>query len=128
MIAGIGVDAVDIARVAAFVNSKGERAMRRVLTDDEVRYCQGKADVARHVAARIAAKEAAFKALSGSDGARAIGWREIEVLSDHNGRPSLALHGRASMRARELGVARHWLSLTHSDTVAIAFVVLETGG
>ncbi len=128
MITGIGVDVVDIARIDAIIASRGERLLQRVLTADELQYCQRKASPARHVAARIAAKEAAFKALSGTDDARAIGWREIEVQVDSHGRPSLALHGRALWRARELGIARHWLSLTHGEGVAVAFVVLETGG
>jgi holo-[acyl-carrier protein] synthase len=81
---------------------------------------------ARHFAVRIAAKEAAFKALSGSESARAIGWREMEVVLDDLGRPSLVLHGRASDRAAELDVTQAWVSLSHADDVATAFVVLES--
>lgn len=127
MIAGIGVDVVDIARVTALLASKGDRALERLLTDRERRYCQAKAVPDRHVAVRIAAKEAAFKALSGSDSARAIGWREMEVCVDALGRPSLSFHGRAAARASELGIARSFLTLTHGASVAVAVVVLETG-
>jgi holo-[acyl-carrier protein] synthase len=77
---------------------------------------------------RVAAKEAAFKALSGSDDARLIGWREIEVRTGDHGRPELVLHGRASRRAEELGVSRFWVSLTHDHTTAAAMVVLEAPG
>lgn len=125
MIVGIGTDLVEIERVRVLVQEKGERVLARLFTAGERAYCEAKATPARHLAARIAAKEAAFKALSGSDDARGIGWREIEVQMDHLGRPLLALHGRAAVRAAELGVARHWVSLTHGEQAAVAVVILE---
>jgi holo-[acyl-carrier protein] synthase len=126
VIAGIGIDLVDIARVDRLLDAKGERALRRLFTADEVAYALGRPLPAQHLAARLAAKEAAFKALSGNSLARGIGWREIEVVrGDH--RPTLALHGRAAERATELGVTSIWVSLTHSATSAGAVVVLETG-
>lgn len=128
MIAGVGVDVVDVERVHALLARKEARALKRLFTEGEVAYCAAKAFPHRHYAARIAAKEAAFKALSGTSEAREIGWREMEVLLDANGRPSIALHGRAEARARELGVARIWVSLSHSDTTAAATVILERDG
>jgi len=125
MIAGVGLDVVDVQRVGTLLADKGERALARLFTDEERRYCEGKAGRVRHYAARVAAKEAAFKALSGSDAARAIGWREIEVCVDAHGRPGVALHGRAAERAEEIGVTRVWVTLTHAATVAAAVVVLE---
>lgn len=126
MIIGIGVDLVEISRVRSMIASRGERALLRLFTESERRYCADMANPARHFAVRVAAKEAAFKALSGSDEARGIGWREMEVELDEIGRPSLRLHGRASTRAKELGVARTWISLSHGDDLATAFVVLES--
>lgn len=125
MIAGVGVDVVEISRVRLLLASKGQRAIERLFTDGERRYAEGMANPARHFAVRIAAKEAAFKALSGSEAARAIGWKEMEVVLDDLGRPGLVFHGRAQVRATELGVARAWISLSHADDVATAFVVLE---
>jgi holo-[acyl-carrier protein] synthase len=127
VIAGVGIDVVDVARVAAMLASRGARVLERLLTDGERRYCGSKARPETHVAARVAAKEAAFKALSGTESARGIGWKEIEVCTDAHGRPRLVLHGRAAERAAELRVNHHWLSLTHSDSVAAAVVVLEVG-
>ena len=124
MIAGVGIDLVEIARVERLLTSKGERALRRLFTDSEIAYAQQRARPAMHLAARLAAKEAAFKALAGSDEARLIGWREVEVVSQPNSPPSLALHGRADIRARELGVQRIHLSMTHTDQTAGAVVVL----
>jgi phosphopantetheine--protein transferase-like protein len=78
-----------------------------------------------HLAARLAAKEAAFKALSGSDEARLIGWREVEVVPRDGHGPTLVFRGRAEARALQLGVRQVWLSLTHTDATAAAMVVLE---
>ncbi len=126
MILGIGVDLVEISRVRSLIASQGERAILKLFTEGERRYCSEMPNPARHFAVRVAAKEAAFKALSGSEDARGIGWREMEVELDEVGRPSLRLHGRASARARELGVVRSWISLSHGDDLATAFVVLES--
>jgi holo-[acyl-carrier protein] synthase len=126
MILGIGVDLVEISRVRSMIASQGDRAIAKLFTEEERAYCSGMANPARHYAVRVAAKEAAFKALSGSEEARGIGWREMEVELDEVGRPSLRLHGRASARAKELGVARSWISLSHGDDLATAFVVLES--
>lgn len=126
MILGIGVDVVEISRVRTLLASKGTRALDRLFTAGERAYCDGMANPARHYAVRIAAKEAAFKALSGTEEARGIGWREMEVELDGFGRPSLRFHGRAEARAAELKVGRAWVSLSHADDVATAFVVLET--
>ena len=126
MIIGVGVDLVEISRVRSMIASQGDRVLRRLFTESERRYCQDMANPARHYAVRVAAKEATFKALSGTDEARGIGWLEMEVELDVIGRPSLRLHGRASARAKELGVSRTWISLTHGDDLATAFVVLES--
>jgi holo-[acyl-carrier protein] synthase len=125
MILGVGVDLVEISRVRSMIASQGDRAVQRLFTESEQRYCGKMANPARHYAVRVAAKEAAFKALSGTVDARAIGWREMEVELDEIGRPSLRLHGRASARAKELGVLRTFISLSHGDDLATAFVVLE---
>ena len=126
MIIGVGVDLVEISRVRTMIAAQGERALLRLFTEAERQYCGGMANPARHYAVRVAAKEAAFKALSGSEEARGIGWREMEVELDEIGRPSLRLHGRATARAKELGVTKTWISLSHGDDLATAFVVLES--
>ena len=124
MIVGIGVDLVDIARVDKLLDAKGDRALRRLFTTDEVAYALARPLPAQHLAARLAAKEAAFKALAGNSLARGIGWREIEVVRGDE-RPTLVFHGRAAERVAELGVSSVWVSLTHSGTTAAAVVVLE---
>lgn len=127
MIAGVGLDLVDIDRVQRLVAAKGDRALRRLFTTRESDYAASRPRPFLHLAARVAAKEAAFKALSAADGARGIGWREMEVVADGAGRPSLALHGRAAQCAAALGVTQIHLTLSHSETTAGAVVVLERG-
>lgn len=122
---GIGFDLVDIARVERLIEWKGDRALKRLFTFREVDYVSKRAQAARSYAARLAAKEAGFKALAGSELARAIGWRDLEVVSRSDGRPVLVLHGPARRRAADLGVARIHLTLTHTNTTAGAMVVLE---
>jgi holo-[acyl-carrier protein] synthase len=125
VIAGLGIDLVDIARVERMLADKGERVLERLFTPDEVAYAMARVRPAMHLAARLAAKEATFKALAGSDDARLIGWREVEVISRDGHSPTIVLTGRADLRARELGIQHLWLSLTHTDTTAAATVVLE---
>jgi holo-[acyl-carrier protein] synthase len=113
-----GVDAIEIDRVQRTYNRHPERFQRRVFTELEVAYCRGRV---RELAVRFAAKEAMMKALG--TGVRGIAWREIEVLSDRRGKPLIYLHGKAAARAEALGLGPPEVSLTHSDTMALAFVV-----
>jgi holo-[acyl-carrier protein] synthase len=126
MIVGVGVDAIDIARVERLVERHAARAIGKLFTPREAEYARTRAQPARHYAARLAAKEAAYKALAGNALARTIGWREIEVVTGSDGQPSLALHGKAAVRAAELHVARLWVTLTHADHSAVAVVILES--
>jgi holo-[acyl-carrier protein] synthase len=125
VIAGIGFDLVEIERVERMLDGKGDRMLDRLFTADEVAYARARARPAMHLAARLAAKEAAFKALAGTDEARLIGWREVEVVPREGHAPTLVFHGRADARARELVIQHVWLSLSHSDVTAGAVVVLE---
>jgi holo-[acyl-carrier protein] synthase len=125
MIIGIGIDLVEVGRVARLVEAKGDRALRRLFTEREIAYCMARGIPASSFAARVAAKEAAFKALAGNDVARGIGWREMEVANDAHGRPALVLHGRAEQRAAELRVEHIWLTLSHTSSAAAACVILE---
>jgi holo-[acyl-carrier protein] synthase len=125
VILGLGVDAVDIARVNKLLERHRDRVVARLFTPGEAAYACSRPDPVRHYAARLAAKEAAYKALAGNDLARAIGWREIEVVPRADGSPALTLHGRAARRAAEIGTGQVWLSLTHSDSSAVAVVIVE---
>jgi holo-[acyl-carrier protein] synthase len=121
-IIGLGLDATEIDRVAQAIDRYGERFMRRVFTDGEMAYCRAKRDAAPSFAARFAAKEAAMKAL-GTGVSRGVFWRGIEVIR-RGGPPQLRFHGGAADRFTSLGATRSLLTLTHSQTLAIAHVIL----
>ena len=95
MIVGIGFDLVEIARVDAMLARKEQRALDRLFTSHEQEYALARARPAMHLAARLAAKEAVFKALTGSDEAKLIGWKEAEVRRGNDGPPVLHFSGRA---------------------------------
>ena len=122
-IVGLGLDLVDIDRMARLRDRHGELAVRRFCRDGEARPGSGAARVA-HLAGLFAAKEAAMKAL-GTGWARGVGFRQIEVVREEGGPPALRLHDAARARARELGVAALHLSITHDARAAAAVVVLE---
>ena len=123
---GVGVDLVEVERARAMLADKGAHVFERLLTPSESEYCRSRPDPAEHVAVRLAAKEAVYKALQGSDEARGIGWRDIEVTRAPDGRPDVELTGLAATRARELKVRRVLLSLSHTHQAAVAVAVLST--
>ncbi len=125
MIISMGLDAVDIGRVEGMLGKNRERFIARLFSPSEATYALSRPLPAQHLAVRLAAKEAAFKALAGSELARMVSWRDIEVQNGVDGAPVLALSGRARARASELGVIAIHVSLTHSQSTAIAVVVLE---
>jgi len=124
MIVGVGMDLVQIGRVHALLERKGERALSRLFTPAEVARCRGGRSPRESFAARFAAKEAFFKAL-GTGWGRGGAWTEVEVVSAPSGAPSIRLHGAAAESARAAGVRRVHVSLTHTDDLAGAYVVLE---
>lgn len=121
---GIGIDLVDIARVERMMARHGDRVLRRFLTERERAYVADKARPAMHIAARIAAKEAAYKAFQTLPGARAVSWHHLEVERETEGRPYLVLGGLARELAERHGPLEIQLSLSHSDATAGAVAVL----
>jgi holo-[acyl-carrier protein] synthase len=115
-----GVDIIEISRVRRVLDKYGQRFLCRVFTQGEIDYCLGRAP---NLAARFAAKEATMKALG--TGVRGVGWKDIEVVRQESGAPSVKLHGRAQTRAERLGVLEISLSLSHSQEYAVAFVVVQ---
>jgi holo-[acyl-carrier protein] synthase len=127
-----GVDLIEIARIERAVARWGDRFLRRVFTPAELAAYRGRTP---SLAARWAAKEAAAKllgvglrGLGAADRPRdAIAWVEVEVLGDAQGRPTLALRGRAAERATALGLREIAISLSHTREHAIASVVALAG-
>jgi len=119
----VGTDIIEIARIQRSLDDFGERFLNRVYTQRERDRYRSRVS---ELAARFAAKEATSKALG--TGIRGIHWREMEVLSNRRGKPVLILHGAAAQRANDLGLTDFSVSLTHSRTDAMAFVVAFGAG
>ena len=119
----IGVDIVEIDRIQNAVARWGDGFLQRVYTENELELCR------RHtpsLATRFAGKEAVVKAL-GTPSDRGFKWREIEILAEPSGKPSVRLCGKAQRQADKIGLSGLAISLSHSRDYAIAFVAGESG-
>jgi len=114
----VGVDIVEIERIAKALERFGDRFLERIYTGAEVAHCRGRV---AELAARFAAKEAISKALG--TGIYGLSWQEMEILPDPLGQPQVYLHGSALERAHVLGLTDFAISLSHSQEYGIAFVV-----
>jgi holo-[acyl-carrier protein] synthase len=122
---GVGIDAVDLDRLARVLDRRPGMA-DRLFTSGELAYARSAADPVPRMSTRFAAKEATMKALG--VGLGAFPFVDVEVVRTGLEAPRLVLHGTALARARAAGVVRWHLSLTHTDGVALAMVVAEGGG
>jgi holo-[acyl-carrier protein] synthase len=114
----VGVDMIEVARMERGVARHGQRFYDRFFTEQEQRYCEGRAT---SLAGRFAIKEAVGKAMG--TGIGDISWTEVEVVCDERGKPHLILHNQAQTLAAQLGLTQWSISLSHTDTHAIGFVV-----
>jgi holo-[acyl-carrier protein] synthase len=121
----LGIDIIKVGRIRDTLKRFGPRFSNRVLTVAERRYVRDRPET---MAGRWAAKEAVSKVLG--LGVRGIGWQDIEVERLPTGQPAVKLHGRAALRAEQLGMGRIAVSISHESeyAVAIAFGVRTTGG
>lgn len=113
-----GVDIVEVGRIARAMERHGSRFEARFFTEQELAYCNGRAE---RLAGRFAVKEAVAKALG--TGIGDVSWTEIEVMCDGRGRPELVLHGRARTLADERGLNTWSISLSHTEQYAVGFAV-----
>ena len=118
MMLATGVDMIEIARIERGVNRHGDRFLNRFFTEQEQAYCDGRFD---SLAGRFAVKEAVAKALG--TGIGDVSWQEIEIVNDERGKPNLILHNQAKALATASGLTKWAISLSHTDTHAIGFVV-----
>jgi holo-[acyl-carrier protein] synthase len=125
MIVGTGIDIAEVPRIAESIQRFGDRFLRRVFTEGEIQYCQAKANRVERYAARFAAKEAAMKAL-GTGWSHGVRWRDIEVVRQPGGRPTIRFHGKAQEFASRMNARNVALSLSHTPEQAIASVILES--
>ncbi|GIG02714.1 holo-ACP synthase [Catellatospora citrea] len=121
----VGTDIVSVARIAKLMDRRGDQFLRRWFTPGEVAYCVGKAVPSRHVAARLAAKEAVVKALPfGWTGA--VPWRMVEILSGRHGAPAVQLSGTMLAEAQRAGVVDIQISMSHCDEFATAVAMVTS--
>ena len=121
MIVGMGIDVCSIERMRRALERHGDRFFSRICSDAERKDLSGR-DVATALAGRFAVKEAFAKAL---DGARGVGWHEVEVRREPSGKPTLTLHGNATAMVEKYGANKWHVSITHDAGVAVAVVILE---
>ena len=117
------MDATEIDRIEATIERYGDRFLRRIFTDGEIAYSTRRRNPAPHFAGRFAAKEAAMKAL-GTGHSQGVLWRDIEVVREPGGPPQLRFHGGAARRFAHLHATSSLVTITHSQTLAFAQVLL----
>lgn len=122
MIVAIGVDLVEIPRIAALWQKSGEAFLDRIYTAAERTYCLGRSHPEQALAARFAAKEAVMKCL-GTGWGQGVQFNNIEVVRQPSGAVAVDLHGRAAVVAEDRGIRRVLLTLSHTDGLAQAFAV-----
>ncbi|NLV92283.1 MAG: holo-ACP synthase [Firmicutes bacterium] len=124
MILGIGTDIIEIDRVGRAWTRKGTRFVDKICSPREAKYIlrgNQKAQWER-MAARFAGKEAVMKAL-GTGWRRGVAWREIEILHEPSGRPYVNLLGKTAQLAEKMGIKTFHISMSHNDSVAVAYVI-----
>ncbi|MBZ0137543.1 MAG: holo-ACP synthase [Planctomycetes bacterium] len=123
-ILGLGTDIVEVARIEKLLKDKREEFLARVFTPTEIEYCRGKARPHIHFAARFSAKEAFMKAI-GTGWAKGVGFNQIGVTNNEDGKPTLEITGEAKAVLDGLGPSVLWISISHAREYAMATVVIE---
>jgi len=122
-IVGHGIDIVETARIRRLCDEHGARFLDRVFTPGEQQYCRANPKRCyEHLAARFAAKEAVLKVL-GTGWSGGIAWTDIEILKELSGQPIISLTGECARIAKELGIERWHISLSHIETHATASAI-----
>lgn len=121
-IIGLGIDLTDIPRIVNTMERYGQRFLQRIFTEGEIAYCTRRRVPAIHFAGRFASKEATMKAL-GTGHSHGVLWRDVEVVR-RGGPPQLQLHGGAARRFAAMGGRSSLLTITHSEALAMAQVLI----
>lgn len=121
-IIGLGIDLTEIDRIADVIKRFGDRFLTRIFTEGEIAYCARRREPAVHFAGRFAAKEASMKAL-GTGHSQEVLWRSVEVVRRF-GPPQLTFHGGAKRRFHTIGGVTSLLTITHTDSLALAEVLI----
>ncbi len=124
---GIGIDVVEVERIATAIERHGEPFLAKLFTPDERAYCESQKKPELHYAARFAAKEAVSKALGTGIGGQA-GWLDLEIVRDPSGAPKLALQGAAAAFTCTHDITEIQISLTHAKDYAAANAIAISDG
>jgi holo-[acyl-carrier protein] synthase len=124
---GLGCDIIEVARVKGVVERQGDRFLQRLFTDEERAYCFAKAHPYPHLAARFAAKEAVSKCFTTGIGAE-LGWKSASIRHGIRQEPLVVLDEKGEALLRQLGATRVLISLSHTETVAMAVAALVRTG
>lgn len=124
-VVGVGLDLTRIDRLEAAHARRGDRLLERLFTAGERAYCEAKKERFQSYAGRFAVKEAVMKVL-GTGWARGVRWVDIEVVRKPGRAPEVVLHGRSAEIARERGIARIHVTITHDAGLAAAVAVAES--
>lgn len=122
----IGVDLIEIDRIAGACDRLGKRFLERVFRPEELAHCLAQRQPYPSMAARFAAKEAVAKALGVGFGAH-LSFRDIGIINHPSGRPVIQLSGRAHCLLKKIGGGQILVSLSHHRTAAIAVVSILEG-
>lgn len=120
---GIGTDIIEVERVRGVMERQGERFVHRVFTEEEQAYCGGMTHPHKHYAARFAAKEAVSKCFSTGIGAE-LGWRSVSIYHGERKQPLVRLDEKGEALLRAVGATHVHISLSHTETVAMAVAAL----
>ena len=122
-ILGHGIDIVETARIRRSVEEHARRFLDRVFTSREQSYCEAnRKRYYEHLAGRFAAKEAVLKVL-GTGWRGGIAWTDIEILPEPSGQPKMTLTGECARIAKQLGISRWHVSISHIETHATASAI-----
>ena len=126
VLVGLGADVIEVARIRRAVERQGDRFLERVFTDEEREYCFRMAHPHKHLAARFAAKEAVSKCFTTGIGS-SLGWRSVSVYHGPRSEPLVRLDSRGEVLLRDVGATRVILTLSHTESVAMAVAALVRG-
>ena len=123
VLVGIGTDIIEVERVRGVIERQGERFLARVFTEEERLYCAGMTHPYKHYAARFAAKEAVSKCFTTGIGEH-LDWTSISVYHGARKEPLVRLDAKATALLQAVGATHVWLTLSHTESHAMAVAAL----
>lgn len=127
MIAGVGIDIVEVPRIKDAVIRWKDAFLKRIFTENEISYARTKKFAYQHLAARFAAKEAVLKAI-GDSSIQRVEWHNVEVLNDEFGKPFIRLSGEAKKIKEAKHISEIIISMSHTRKLAVANAILIKDG